>query len=80
MLEGDMVPERNRAEPHRSLECCPQCGGPVEGGFLLSQRGIAWSVRKKIGFRDVEKFSSFLGSEWFPAQRCQRCRLAIFRY
>jgi hypothetical protein len=66
------------------VDRCPTCGGTMESGFLISQRGLAWSLkRRRLWMGGVD----WIISPWgvtpshfeFPAQKCVGCGLVVFR-
>lgn len=75
-----------------SKDKCPECGGPLESGFLQAPSfGICWTKDPtvKLGFmfsRNVEKLQKDgwgfpkLTKDKLPARRCRRCKLVIFNY
>ena len=74
------------------IEECPECGGPLESGFLQAPSfGICWTndPRVKSGFMFGSKMEKLQKDWWgfgklakgsLPAKRCRRCSLIVFRY
>lgn len=65
------------------LEVCPLCGSEMEKGFYIVASQTCWDVKKHklFGWRGEEISPPFrMACTNFPASRCRKCKLIIFRY
>jgi len=60
---------------------CPECGGEMEKGFLISPRTLWWNTQKQEVFLGGEQL---LRSNWkgnnLEGYRCKKCQLIVFKY
>ncbi|MAE66338.1 MAG: hypothetical protein CMJ18_18870 [Phycisphaeraceae bacterium] len=64
---------------------CPECGAPMQNGFIPAGGGISWfdrlSADQVIGFaKSLPGTSAWFRRARLEAYRCTRCRLVTFRY
>jgi hypothetical protein len=62
---------------------CPQCGAPLEKGYIQAPRGLSWdNTKHRWETLTVEELIDDL-SFTIPnreAYRCQQCRLVVVKY
>jgi hypothetical protein len=75
------------------VERCPKCGGPLDKGYVLTDKSLAWDkVKPSFGkelltFGDPYSKDSELLSPLIPykiaaftAARCVKCQIILFDY
>jgi ssDNA-binding Zn-finger/Zn-ribbon topoisomerase 1 len=64
------------------VEACPICGSEMEKGFYIVPRQTWWDAKKhaQICWKCEEINPFKFGLKNFPAYRCRKCKLIIFRY
>jgi hypothetical protein len=59
---------------------CPECGGEMEKGFLVTNRPLRWDTRPHMHIARGELLTPVLDMVNLEAYRCTKCRLVVFRY
>ena len=65
-------------------QSCPECGTPMEAGFVTTNHSLRWTNRKSVGNQIALLAEPLTRIGWFrnpkcPAIRCRGCKIVMFR-
>ena len=88
MTMNPYEPPANAEEPAKPdlVRICPQCGQPMEAGYIPSAQGIVWRRLKQwrlwlwLTGNTLPGSTGFLIPTKIGGHRCGHCELVIFRY
>jgi hypothetical protein len=60
---------------------CPEYGGEIEEGFLISPGALWWDTQKHEVLGEGEQIVPFsMSIQNLEAYRCKKCQLIVFKY